>query len=612
MPPKNLKINLLETYKSFPYGFQANLEGGLIIISGLNGSGKTQIIDVIRGYKNQDQNQKINRELQLDGQIVNLEEIVHKSFRDYSNISNITSSNVSASLSVKDTLWSWYKSNILSYENGSMNGHRRVTRDVKNLLIEKFGLEKFSSKDISEKEFRDTIPKDFVLYQDDIFTNKIGEIFFNHVSRVYFSHARASIQDQRFDPTQLPQAPWIFLNDLFKDLNFNYRFKNHYERNEDIINEQPAIYGLAVDGSVDETEKRSLEDLSDGEKAIISLVFAMTASEQIQPKVLLLDEYDATLNPSLIEALFKVLKTFFIDKGTQVIVVTHSSATISLAPKYANFYEVFKKDTGTERILAVSRDDYQELRKVYEEFYEKNKDQSARILEIIQQNNKLGIENALLKSSIDNLTKPLIITEGKTDVTHLKKALEKLNITTLDVVFFDQSALIDSLGSSKLRTKLIELSSVPHAQKIIGIFDRDEEVIVAEIGDLKDFGNNVYGMCIPKPSSRDLYEAISIEFYYSDHELKKINMGKGLIFTNEVEEVTSMTNKSLKEIRICDAKTTEEYKKRIYDKDVSILPTVHSKSVFAGLVESNEDFISDFNFENFRLIFTQIQSIIQR
>ncbi len=610
MQQKNLKINLPELYKSFDAGFEANLIGDLIILSGLNGSGKTQIVDIIRGYKNQDQNQKINRKILIDNVNINIEEIVHKSFRDYSNISNITPSNVSSALSVKDTLWTWYQHHFLSYENGSINGHRRVARDAKNLLEQKFGPEKFRNKSISEKEFKDTIPKDFVLYQDDIFTNKIGEIFFNHASRVYDNHARASMQNQRFDPAKLPQAPWILLNNLFEELNFNYRFKNHYERIEDIINEQPAIYGLTTDGSLDESQKRNLEDLSDGEKAIISLVFAMTASEQIQPKILLLDEYDATLNPSLVQALFKVLKTFFVDKGTQVIIVTHSSATISLAPTYVRFYEVFKKDIGTKRILEVSRDDYQELRKVYEEFYKKNKNQSTRMAEIVKQNDILGNENLLLKSSIDNLTKPLIITEGKTDVKHLKKAIEKLRISTLDIDFFDQSTLIDSLGSSKLRTKLFELSSVPHAQKIIGIFDRDEKDIVEEIGDEKNFGNNVYGICIPRPASRILYETISLEFYYSEEELKKIHAGKRLLFTNEIEEVRSMTNKSLKEIRICPPKITEEYQKRIYDKDVTTFPTVHSKSVFADLVAIDPDFAETFSFENFRLIFDKVQTII--
>ena len=48
-----------------------------------------------------------------------------------------------------------------------------------------------------------------------------------------------------------------------------------YVEINDEIDEQPAIYSLKDDGSIDTTEKRALQDLSDGEKALISLTFAV-------------------------------------------------------------------------------------------------------------------------------------------------------------------------------------------------------------------------------------------------------------------------------------------------------------------------------------------------
>jgi predicted ATPase len=235
------------------------------------------------------------------------------------------------------------------------------------------------------------------LYRDDIFTNKIGELFFNYVSEV--KNAKAKIGDdvlagKNTDTSKfksLPKAPWLVLNELFKDLGFDYRFKDHYERNDaDQINEQPTIYAVAESGKIDENEKRSLQDLSDGEKAIISLTFAVVASDQVNPKILVLDEYDAPLNPSLTKAFFTVLERFFIAKGIQVIISTHSSATLSLAPDYARFYEVNKKKQNRPRILEVSREDYEEMRIANERFYKalEEKENNIKNLESLIQADK--------------------------------------------------------------------------------------------------------------------------------------------------------------------------------------------------------------------------------
>lgn len=92
---------------------------------------------------------------------------------------------------------------------------------------------------------------------------------------------------------------------------------------------------------------------------------------------------------------------------------THSPATISLAPEYASFYEVFKKNYSSTRLYQVNKDDYLELQKVNKKFYDKISDQEKRIKE--------------LELSIDSEEEEaLIITEGKTDWKYILKALEYL------------------------------------------------------------------------------------------------------------------------------------------------------------------------------------------
>ena len=48
---KKLTIKLNEIYKSFDPGFVQDFSGDLVITSGINGSGKTHLMEIIRGYK---------------------------------------------------------------------------------------------------------------------------------------------------------------------------------------------------------------------------------------------------------------------------------------------------------------------------------------------------------------------------------------------------------------------------------------------------------------------------------------------------------------------------------------------------------------------------------
>ena len=106
-----------------------------------------------------------------------------------------------------------------------------------------------------------------------------------------------------------------------------------------------------------------MADLSDGEKAIISLSFAsLSGVKQEERKVLLLDEFDANFNPSLTEIFFRILDQYFVSKGILVVIATHSATTIALAPIITSFYEIFKKNAAnTNRILPVQKNDYEEL-----------------------------------------------------------------------------------------------------------------------------------------------------------------------------------------------------------------------------------------------------------
>jgi energy-coupling factor transporter ATP-binding protein EcfA2 len=607
---KKLNITLNTAYKSFETGFSQELTGDLIILSGVNGSGKSQLMDTIYGFTNKDKHNPINRVILLNGEKIKDEDISHRSFKDFSSLHNINEAGINNRNETRGKLWQFYQRTQLP----EMAKHKSSWGKMEKILLDEYGEEKFRNHKITLIDLGKVIPSDFILYSDgDIFSNKIGDIFFGYAFKDLYEKAH------QIDSSNISLAittPWTILNNLFKELRFDYRFEEHYEMIESLtLNKQPEIFAVGDDGKADLTQKRELADLSDGEKAIISLTFAVLGSEHIQPKILLLDEYDAPLNPSLTNAFFVVLKKFFVDKGTQVIIATHSYATLSLAPNYARFYEVYRPKKDRKRLLEVDRESYQELRVVNTTFIDKVQDQEKRYKELKQlHDEKEAIFHTFEKRS-KLATHILIAGEGKTDVTHLKNAMKKLEVMDLEKLEFFDSGKEDGFGSKNLKIFLEQSALIPHLNPIIGIFDRDEKDIITEIekdGALyKNYGNNVYAFCIPLPDSRKDYTHISIEFYFADEELKKENNGKRLCFDNEIDVLISKKTKVVEIRKLLTPDYVNESNKKIFCENIGESNWIHSKTVFANLVMNDPEFSKDFNFENFHLIFDRINLILE-
>lgn len=82
---KKLKIEILEKYKAYEKDACYELEGDLIVLSGINGSGKSQLLQIIA----QNSHEKINRRITQifdDGTIRPLNNVILLSFRDNINL----------------------------------------------------------------------------------------------------------------------------------------------------------------------------------------------------------------------------------------------------------------------------------------------------------------------------------------------------------------------------------------------------------------------------------------------------------------------------------------------------------------------------------------------
>lgn len=259
---------------------------------------------------------------------------------------------------------------------------------------------------------------------------------------------------------------------------------------------------------------RQINDLSDGEKAILKLVIlTYDRKEDNATKILLLDEYDATLNPSSIKDFYVTLQEYYLDKGIIVLLSTHSPITIAMAPENSKYYEIFRQVDESPIIKEVSREEYREL-EVLQTYYEKIKNPSERLKE-------LEGENLKLKEKINSMTIPLVITEGKTDWKHIKNAKEKLN----DNEQYDFFETTNDMGDSTILNILKAQSQISNVNKRIFIFDNDNKSIIKDVTEedkkYKKWGNNVFSFVIQKPNIRLNEDGISIEHYYSDEVLKK-------------------------------------------------------------------------------------------
>ena len=401
-----LGIRLNEDYKQFKKGFNIELKGKLIIISGVNGSGKSQLIDILSKKqlvlmqkvtnKNDIQSMKINSEVFINDKNIDSEFISRRSFKENINIENIKFPDPKNIIWHKEQAWMYFSNYNLWRDE--KNEYSKTKKIISERLKEhsyretpKIDFNKLNNTDtgISKEEFFKVLPDDFIWEKDDLFSNKIDELFYEFAAKRNNFEAKLGRSTGGFNNEEyIKNAPWTILNELFEILNFKYRFKKDYDFETPNFKEVPMIYPVLQDGNCDLSSPRELSDLSDGEKTIISLTFALL-NEQRRPleKLLLLDEFDNTLNPSLIQSLFKVIDEFFIKKGVTVVMTTHSPVTISLAPEYATFYEIFRQDDSSPKIIEVDKYQYSELKIANKNFYEKIENQESRIKEL-EENNK--------------------------------------------------------------------------------------------------------------------------------------------------------------------------------------------------------------------------------
>ncbi len=174
--------------------------------------------------------------------------------------------------------------------------------------------------------------------------NSISEVFATYKLDQFISaHKRIEREHVPFDELLSEYRvenppPWETLRAILSDMRdaagddglFNFDFSDPEDSDLRVENYDQFTFASVMTNRTTGAQY-ALDSLSSGEKILMTL--CLVSFNQYfgrrRPKLLLLDELDALLHPSMVAAMFKTLKTLFVSQGTKVLMTSHSPMTVA-------------------------------------------------------------------------------------------------------------------------------------------------------------------------------------------------------------------------------------------------------------------------------------------
>lgn len=154
------------------------------------------------------------------------------------------------------------------------------------------------------------------------------------------------------------ESPINILNNVLNEYDVNgYEFRSYdlqFDFRSGMQNQNVQVYLYNKDGNY----QTQLNALSSGEKTLLALAFSVfkLQKRKILAKVLLMDELDSALHPSMSKRLVNVLYNYFHKNlGIKIIISSHSPSTIAFSPDVSLY--IIKKDKSSQLIHHVSKDE---------------------------------------------------------------------------------------------------------------------------------------------------------------------------------------------------------------------------------------------------------------
>lgn len=305
---------------------------GLTLLTGRNGSGKTQLLEVLAYYLSGalPPGTKLGApfpvQVGLSGAIPRAEEVAYvPSIWRFSGGSPVSIGNITQAR----------QQVIQAAQQYSHQGHspqHDVTTAIRNRKWSKY----LNGKNVqltTPDQLIDVLPDSYDFMIDDLdVTSGLNYVFVAHRAKMLEALER-NTPGWDVDGKSLGPAPWDIVNQSLQAAGFPYDVKSpiHTKISDN--------YELELLDKSNRLKIKAL-DLSSGEKVILQVVLWLFSSSKpgVFPKLLLLDEPDAHLHPSMTVQFLNVISDILVERyGVRVIMTTHSPSTVALAPNGSVF-----------------------------------------------------------------------------------------------------------------------------------------------------------------------------------------------------------------------------------------------------------------------------------
>lgn len=312
---------------------------GLAILTGKNGSGKTQLLEALAYHFSgavSDTGKPIGVKVETMGDAYADDEIAYVPSEGH------FSGGLPASFAAITESKSFI-AEISRYSENGIQGGSIVSAIQANRIRNQF--KHINLRSLTIEELQKVIPDDFLLDNIDV-TNGLSRLFMAYRLRALEASERGT-PGQTSDGKPLGPVPWEVVNHSLNVAGFPY----------EVISPQfTPLLETYVIRLKDKTTGNLIApiDLSSGEKVLLQLVlwlFTAGTNPDVFPRLLLLDEPDAHLHPSMTTQFLDVISEVLVGQyGVRVIMTSHSPSTVALAPDGA----VFQLERGSSRITPIS------------------------------------------------------------------------------------------------------------------------------------------------------------------------------------------------------------------------------------------------------------------
>lgn len=313
----------------------------LAVITGKNGTGKTQLLELIYFHFRKDKS-KIgaagqpfhNVSTKIEGLDASESDVVF--LPNIWRIGNLGAIDITTHNGAIDHLYNW----IVTRQANS-RGYQELADKIMQDIDK-------PNSDVTREDIVKNLPIDYVNYTMKISANE----GLNQIFQMYFvQSSQLKIDGKNSDEiiNELGVPPWENLNRILKSFDFPY-----YIIEPKLLTGK---YELKLHKATDPNVQINFTDLSSGEQRIITLFIWIynTGHENRLPKLMLLDEPDAHLHPSLAKQFMDVIENILVKQfEVRVILTTHSPSTVA----FVSSEFLFEMKHENPRIIALESKDY--------------------------------------------------------------------------------------------------------------------------------------------------------------------------------------------------------------------------------------------------------------